>query len=289
MPMSAICYDPSRDEAIGRLCARLDDLCDRAARGVVAISPFLTPREVLYASRHLRSRMEHGCACLWGGFPQAERRRVLILPDYVEGLTDPAALEADPVVALEALGLSELADEVRDSATLLCIRGSGYRALSHRDYLGSVLGLGLERDAVGDVVVDSDAETPLAYLVTDARMAEFLLTDLGRVATDAVKVSRLPAGETVRVVRRTTPIHDTVASPRLDCVVAALCNLSREGAQSAIREGLVELNYEPATDISHTVETPATLSVRGVGKFTVEAISGETRKGRIRLSAAKYV
>lgn len=289
MRMSVGYYDAVQDEAIGLLYARLDDLCDRAARGTVAISAFLTPREAMYASRHLSSRIAAGTACLFGGFAYAERCRAVILPDYLEGMTDADALSADPVAALEAIGFSELAGEVRDAVTMLCIRGSGYRTLTHRDYLGSVLGLGVERDAVGDVLVDPEAESPTAYLVTDARMAEFLLTDLCRVATDTVKVSRLPAGATVSVERRRAPIHDTVASPRLDCVVAALCNLSREAAQNAIRGGLVELNYEPVADCDRTVEPPATLSVRGVGKFSVEDISGETRKGRIRLTAAKYL
>lgn len=289
MPMSAEFYSPAHDEATRLLCARLDDLCDRAARGVAAVSAFLTPREAMYASRHLHARISAGTALLFGGFAHAERCRAVILPDYVEGMTDPVALAADPVAALEEVGLSELADTVRDAVTVLCIRGSGYRTLIHRDYLGSVLGLGVERDAVGDILVDPDAEPPSAYLVTDARMAEFLLSDLRRVGSDAVKVSRLPAGATVSLSRRLSPIHDTVASPRLDCVVAALCNLSREGAQNAIRGGLVELNYEPAADCDRTVEPPATISVRGVGKFAVEAIEGETRKGRIRLSAAKYV
>lgn len=289
MPMSVTCYNPSWDEAISLLYARLDDLCDRAAHGTVAISAFLTPREGMYASRHLSSRIAVGTAFLYGGFANAERRRAVILPDYVEGMTDADALSADPVTVLEALGLSDLADEVRNAVTVVCIRGSGYRALSHRDYLGSVLGLGVERDAIGDVLVDPEAESPTAYLVTDARMADFLLTDLCRAGNDAVKVSRLPAGASVNIERRRTPIHDTVASPRMDCVVAALCNLSREGAQNAIRGGLVELNYEPVSDCDRTVEPPATLSVRGVGKFAVEAISGETRKGRIRLTAAKYL
>ncbi len=289
MPMSDRNRYPAGDESLERLCARLEDLCDRAAHGVVAVSAYLTPREGKYASRYLSSRMAAGTALLWGGYPAAERCRAVILPDYTEGMLSPEALAADPVAALEAAGLAELSDTVRDAAVLLCIRGSGFRALSHRDYLGSVLGLGLDRDAIGDVVVSADGDAPpCAYLVTDARMAAFLETDLKKVATDTVKVSRLPHGANVVPARRLSPIHDTVASPRLDCVVAALCNLSREAAQTVIRQGLVELDYEPVTAPDRTVEPPAVLSVRGVGKFAVESFDGETRKGRMRMSAGKY-
>ncbi len=289
MRMTDDVLHPSENEALTLLLARLDDLCDRAAHGVAAVSAFLTPREATVASRHLRARISDGRAFLFGGFVGAERVRVVILPDYVEGMTDPDALAADPAAALDARELSDLADTVRNAATVLCIRGSGYRALSHRDYLGSVLGLGIDRDAIGDIVVDADGATPIAYLVTDEKMAEFILTELKKVATDTVKVSKLPADAKVRPTRHLAPIRDTVASPRFDCVVAALCDLSREAAQNAIRGGLAELNYEPVTAIDRTVEPPATVSVRGVGKFSVESFDGETRKGRIRLVAGKYV
>ncbi len=267
--------------------ARLDDLCDRATHGVVTVSTYLTPREGMYASRYLAPRLSAGAAVLYGGYSDAERRRAILLPDYVEGLVDPVSLAAHPLSALETAGLDELADTVRDAVTLVMIKGSGYRTLSHRDFLGSVLGLGLERDAIGDIVVSEDGTT--AYLVTDARIADFLVTDLKKVATDAVKVSRLSDGINAVPTRRLLPIRDTVASARLDCVVASLCNLSRDAAQNAIRQALVELNYELVTDCDRTVESPATLSVRGVGKFVVEGFDGETRKGRMRLCAGKYM
>ncbi len=288
MPMPTPAFCPPGDEAIALLLARLDDLCDRAAHGVAAVSAYLTPRESQYASRALAARISAGTAVLWGGFPTAERRRAIVLPDYTEGLTDPDRLAANPVAALEEAGLDDLADALREAVVVLTVRGSGYRALSHRDYLGSVLGLGLDRDAIGDIVV-ADGDTPCAYLVTDARIADFLVTDLKKVATDAVKVSRPADGLAQIPVRKLSPIRDTVASARLDCVVAALCNLSRDAAQNAIRQALVELNYEPVTDCDRTVEPPATLSVRGFGKFVVEGFDGETRKGRMRMVAGKYI
>ncbi len=285
--MTDLRYCPPGDESLALLFARLDDLCDRAAHGVTAFSAFLTPREGLYASRHLASRLSAGTALLIGGLPEAERRRAVILPDYVEGLIDPCLLADDPMNALDAAGFSELIDTLHEATTVVTVRGSGFRTLTHRDFLGSVLGLGLDRDAVGDIVVSEDGTT--AYLVTDARIADFLTENLKKVATDAVKVSRLSDGIDAVPLRRLSPIYDTVASARLDCVVASLCNLSRDAAQNAIRQALVELNYEPVTDCDRTVEPPATLSVRGVGKFLVKGFDGETRKGRMRLCAGKYM
>ena len=275
-----------QDETIRLLLSRLDDLCDRGARGEAAVSPYLTPREAKYARIHLSARIRGGTAVLWGGFPEAERVRVFVLPDYTEGLADPEALAVHPVAALAEAGLEDLADFLREAVRPICVKGSGFRELTHRDYLGSVLGLGLERDAIGDILI---SDTHNAILLTDARVGDFLMTALTKVATDTVKVSRLPEGTSLAGTRRLQPISDTVASERLDCVVAALCNLSREKAQMAVRSGLCELDYEAVEDCSATVVAPAVISVRGYGKFAVHAFDGTTRKGRVRLMAGKYV
>ena len=275
-----------QDEDVRLLLSRLDDLIQKSGRGEAAVSPYLTPREAKYARAHLSARVSAGTAVLWGGYPTAERVRVVILPDYTEGLVDPAALMADPVAALCSAGLDDLADTLRDAVCPMLVKGSGFRELSHRDYLGSVLGLGLERDAIGDILIP-DAHS--AILLTDSRVGNFLTTQMEKVATDTVRVSRLPEGTSLGGTRRLQPLNDTVASERLDCVVAALCNLSREKAQMAVRSGIVELDYEAVEDCSATVDAPAVISVRGYGKFAVHAFDGTTRKGRIRLVAGKYI
>lgn len=274
------------DESIRLLLSRLDDLVRVGGRGEAAVSSFLTPREAKYARAHLSARVSAGTAVLWGGYPEAERVRVVILPDYTEGLVDPTVLASDPAAALSDAGLDDLAEFIRGAVCPVLVKGSGFRELSHRDYLGSILGLGLERDAIGDILMP---DTHSAILLTDTRVGDFLTTQMEKVATDTVRVSRLPEGIALTGTRRLQPITDTVASERLDCVVAALCNLSREKAQMAVKSGLVELDYEAVEACDTTVEAPAVISVRGYGKFAVHAFDGMTRKGRIRLVAGKYM
>jgi RNA-binding protein YlmH len=275
-----------QDEGVRLLLSRLDDLVQKSGRGEAAVSPYLTPREAKYARIHLSSRLSAGTAVLWGGYPEAERVRAVVLPEYTEGLVDVTALVSDPVAALRDGGLDDLAETVRCAVCPVLVKGSGFRELSHRDYLGSVLGLGLERDAIGDILIP---DTHSAILLTDSRVGDFLTTQMEKVATDTVRVSRLPEGTSLAGTRRLQPVNDTVASERLDCVVAALCNLSREKAQMAVRSGIVELDYEAVEDCSATVDAPAVISVRGYGKFAVHAFDGTTRKGRIRLVAGKYI
>ena len=266
--------------------SRLDDLCEIAARGELAATPYLTPREAKYARAYLAARMSVGTALAWGGYPQAERVRLVLLPDYLEGAVDPAALPENPVMALREAGFDDTAEELSDLAIPLRVQGSGFRVLTHRDYLGSILGLGLDRDAVGDVSVVDDRA---AITVCGAPIADFLMTHLEKVATDGVRVSRLPEGDAIPLVHRFAPVSDTVASERLDCVVAALANLSRDKAQTAVRSGLVEVDYETVTDCDMTLTAPAVLSIRGVGKFRINAFDGVTRRGRVRLFADRYV
>ena len=282
----------TNDPEILSLYARLEDLLKISERGEAAVTSFLTPRECLYAASFCEARMREGGAFLWGGFPLGdgnlppERRRMLILPDYALGFVPSEVLTQGPVEALAEAGLDELSTFVADSVRILHVKGSGFRKLSHRDYLGSVLGLGLERAVIGDIFI---ADEFSAYLACKGDMAEFLVCHLTHVASDTVRVSVMPAGFVPPVEKKRQAIRDTVASERLDCVVAALCNLSREKAQIAVKSGLVDLNYETVDACDTTVVPPCVLSVRGVGKFSVLSFDGETKKGRMRLSAEKYI
>lgn len=274
------------DEAIAALLARLDDLCAAAARGETAVSAFLTPRQSKYARVHLTRRLACGTAVLTGGPADAERVRAVILPDYTEGLIDPAALAAAPYETLLQTGFDDIADALAQSVCAVRITGSGYQTLTHRDYLGAILGAGLDRDTVGDILVEDDHT---ATVLCGFRIADFLAVSLERIGSDTVRVSRLPAGEYPPVTRRTKPLSDTVASERFDCVIAALCNLSREKAQTLIRAGMCEMDYEVVDECDTSVEPPCVISARGYGKFRVLPFEGETKKGRIRLRAEKYI
>lgn len=253
------------------LCARVGDLVRRAQGGEVVYTPFLTPREqrvVQEKYAFLRERL-----LPLGGYAEAERRRVYLLPPYM------GELDADVRDEI-------LADTVGESLVALSIVGSGYRELSHRDFLGAVLNLGIERDAIGDICVLSPTE---AVLFTDRLMVEFLKESFTRVARDAVLVKEALLPKDFNGGKQFVPVTDTVASPRADAVVAALCNLSRERAKAMLAAGLVEVDYEPLQKFDKEVCEGAVITVRGHGKFIVRSLSDKTKKGRYRLVADRYV
>lgn len=270
-----------KDGAAAMLSARIGDAIDKCMRGEVAVIPFLTPRQKKQAERELRMSGNWEAAWFYGGYDTAERVCLFLLPDYLTAL-----LEAEPT-ACDSEIVRALIDENADRAVAaVCVRGSGYRVLSHRDYLGSILGLGLERDALGDIAVQNEHE---AVVFCPQSLVPFLIENLNKVASDTVKCRRYVVDEGFTDGKKYTPIAGTVASPRLDCVVAALTGMSREDAQGAVRTGLVEVEFEPAERVDTILTPPLTLSVRGYGRFILRAFDGETRKGRLRLRADQLI
>ena len=259
------------NEEFARLFARLDDLCSEAERGGVGISDFLSPREAHYALAYLGRK---GASYLaYGGYEDAERRKIYVLPDYMESVRDAKMLE-----------------EYGFASDVACVsvRTDGYRSLTHRDYLGSLLGLGIERAVLGDILVvgEDGAE---AFVFCSQAMGTFFCSERTKVAREKARVQIVSADDAKIPEKRFAPISDTVASARIDCVVAALCSLSREKARAAVESGLVEIDFECEERPDRSVSAPCLVSVRGFGRYRVLAVNDKTKKGRYRLSAEKFL
>ena len=270
-----------KESGAAMLSARIGDAIEKCTRGEVAVIPFLTPRERRQAERELRTSGNWEAAWFYGGYATAERTCLFLLPDYLTALLEVAPTESETEAVLSLIG-----EEAEAAVAAVRIKGSGYRMLSHRDYLGSILGLGLERDALGDVAVQNEHE---AVVFCPQKLVPFLCEMLTKVASDTVKCKPYTPDEKFTDGKKYAPISGTVASERLDCVVAALTGMSREEAQRAVRSGLVEVEFEEEDRVDLFLTPPQTLSVRGYGRFILRAFDGETRKGRLRLRADKLI
>ena len=261
--------------------ARLDDAVEKSRRGSVAILPFLTPRYRRRAEVELRRMGAWENAWFFGGYDEAERASLFLLPEYLLCMIEepPSECDAETVKAL-------IAQEIEDAVCAVRVKGSGYRNLSHRDYLGAILGLGIERDVIGDIAVQNPHE---AVLFCSRTIADFLVESLEKVGSDSVKCRFYEIDEQFTDGRSYRPISDTVASPRLDCVVAALTNLSRDEAQRTIRTGYVEVEFEEEDRVDRVLTPPMTISVRGFGRYILRSFDGETRKGRLRMRADQLI
>ena len=254
---------------IQTLFARLNDLIKRANRSEVGVSAFLSPRELYYAQEFLVGQGQSFVT--FGGYDEAERKRIYVLPEYMDGVGG-----ADELVSFGVdLGIC-----------VFKVSGSGFYQLSHRDFMGAVLGLGIERSVIGDIIFFEDNT---AVMMCDSLIAPFLLDSLDSVGRDKVKVSRIELDADFTPPRRYAPVSDTVASARLDCVVASLCALSREKARQTVLDGAVEMNYQICEQPDREIKPVCIISVRGYGKFRVLSVDEKTKKGRYRLRGEKFL
>ncbi len=251
------------------LFAHAEDLGRRALAGELCYTAFLTPQ----AQKRLSRQRLLTPVLFAGGYAQAERARCFFLPPWLQELEQTARQAC----------LQEVYDT---SLVALEITGSSYRDLSHRDYLGAILNLGLERSAIGDLCVTSPHT---ALLFCDGVIADFLRQNLTRVANDAIHVRTTVPPPDFDGGRRFQSVSDTVASPRADSIVAALANLSRERARALFSAGHVEIDYEIADKPDRVLQADTVIVIRGVGKFLLRSLSDLTKKGRYRLLADRYL
>ena len=154
--------------------------------------------------------------------------------------------------------------------------------LSHRDFLGALLGLGVERDAVGDILI----EPGRCAVFVKRELEPFFTQQLRQVGREGV--SFVPGGFPLPQPKEKIPLFYTVASARLDCVVSALCGASREKSKQLVASGLVTLNSVTSLEGSREVAEGDVLSIRKTGKFRIDQFGPPTKKGRLRLTVLQY-
>lgn len=160
----------------------------------------------------------------------------------------------------------------------------GQSDLSHRDYLGSILGLGIERGKTGDIFI-AEGE---AICFVDAEIAAYISASLEKVSKTAVTVTTLAQGEAC-AEKTTEQRRVTVASMRLDAVLAEALRISRGKAQELIKSERVHINWTIAANTSCLLKPEDIVSARGYGRFRVGELGGKTKKDRIGLELEMYI
>jgi len=277
----------ARTEEERLLLAHTDDLSAHADGGTVS-GDFLNLGEQFLVRAFLNQcgKTENLDYAFFGGYPAAERRMLFLFPPY---LTDTLPYMTDE--SGNTLTPGDAAAMVCGEEHALCalrITGSGYRVLTHRDYLGSLLALGIERSVIGDIAVtDSNS----AILFVKSAMADFLTTALERIGSDKVAVRPLSDDDARQTpdTRRWESISDTVASLRLDGIVAAAANLSRDKAKQLVTGGFVDVDFRPCEHPDTELVPGCYLSIRGHGRYLFSDVDGTSKKGRIRIKIKKLI
>jgi Uncharacterized conserved protein, contains S4-like domain len=244
------------EEDLELLARRMDELARRASdTGFPCFSTFLSPAEAELAQR---SANRAGIRVFFaGGWEFAERTVACF------GEEEPSQ-EEYPIAALHA-------------------EWPRQKAPAHRDLLGSVMGLGLKRSCVGDIVLREED----AYLFCEKRVAPVLSQSL----TSAGKVSlRVEIASSVPPLTQTegTELRETVAALRLDAILAAGLHLSRSSAAELISSGLVKLRHIPNERPDARVCEGDAVSVRGYGRLVLAEVGYPTRKDRLPVRLIRY-
>lgn len=229
--------------------------------GKVVSTNFLTPAEVSEVYSEFRGNV----FCISGGYEGAERNIVIVGSD------------ADVI--------SDFCTVIRCKTTNKNVRwknssnSDAKKILGHRDVLGSILGLGIKREMIGDILLSDN----FCDIIIMREMSEYILTNLESIGREKVKCEVVSFEDlTDRKISLENKVI-TVASLRLDALISAVFGISREKSSEFIKLEKVSLGFILCKNTSKIVCENDLISVRGYGRFKVLEVAGETRKGRIRV------
>lgn len=243
------------------LLARIWDKYQQTQRkSIPSATVFLSPREQQLAQALLHAAGVPGGYVFDGGHEAAERKILLFLPDWLE---EPAG---DELVFLRAAF-------------------HGEESLTHRDILGSLMGLGVTRERVGDILISPHS----ADIVASPTLRDFFLREWEQAGRVKLTVTEVGRGELCVPQAQIKVIRDTVSSPRLDAVVSSAFSMSRGRASELIAAGRVNLDHLPCLKGDKPVEEGAVITARGFGKAKIVSIGGVTKKGRIGVVIERYL
>ena len=230
-------------------------------RGIAVFSDFLNLNE-LNIFQSLRGEFSYLETETFGGYELAERQIAVFRPEA------PVFYADYPVKCLKITPLNaKFAED-----------------LNHRDYLGAVLNLGIDRACLGDILVEKDA----AYLFCLERMADFIRDNLIRIRHTSVYVEQVEA-ENFHYEPKYKEVSGTVASVRLDKLLALAFNASRSSLTGLIEGGKVFVNGKLVTSNGYEPKEGDLISVRGMGRFRFRETGGQSKKGREYVILWRYI
>lgn len=233
---------------------------------------FFTPAQRAEAEQIAqRDHLYPGCF-FYGGYTRAERTIMVLTPDYLAVHTQEE---------LEQFFLSD-----PQSCPLCVIHAvrDAFSAPSHRDYLGALMGLGIKREMLGDLIVTERG----CDIIALRRIARYIVEQF-RSAGQATLSCTM--GEICTLEQTAAIVQEqmiTVRSPRLDAVVSAGFAIPRAQACTAIERGRVLLCSVPVLKPERQVRAGDSITLRGRGKCRIRELGGITKSGRIRLTLEKY-
>lgn len=238
------------------LIAKTEDLfslCDKYA--CARFSPFLDGGEIADIRDNMHFPYGYN-VMFWGGFEDCERKILGVFPEWEEASTDKFPL------------------------SVIKFTSNFSKKLSHRDYLGTIMSLGLDRGKTGDIIIEQND----AYVFVCDDIAEYICDNVRKISNIGVKAEILGNDKFSIPERKYRIVETTCASLRLDAVISGALNISRNESMRLIGAGKVKLNYREELHSSKCLKEGDLISVRGYGRFFLDEAGNETRKGRLHIT-----
>ena len=242
------------------LVSRLLDKVEKCRYSSFVYSDFLSPYEAS-VSKKVLNRVKDIFYKFTGGYEGAERAITVISNDFIEEVIPYST----PISLLRITPVTE-------------------NKLSHRDYLGSILGLGIKREKIGDILVN---ETYADVFVTD-KMAEYISYNLAKIGNIKVQCQECDIYQFTPPQKKEHSINTTVASLRADSVASSGFGLSRAKVMDYFKAQRVNVNWELVQSPSKILAEGDVISIRGMGRIVLEKVLGNTKKDRISIIIKRY-
>lgn len=264
------------DKELLQLKNRLFELAEKSYnRGIYTYTPFLSlsQQQVFYAAKRELSYAGYG---MEGGAPVCERKMIRF--------GSPENLGYEEKYPIAAIQMMPVMPKFADT-------------LTHRDFLGAVMNLGIERSTVGDIFVRNTGQDGVrlqgketgqyGILFCQENIAPYLLENLRQVKHTGIEC-RVLEKEIVLQGAEPEKIAVTVSSARIDSVVAKLYHISRSQSLALFAAGRVFVNGIAMENNSYALKEEDAVTVRGYGKFIYYGLAGETKKGKERVSVGVF-
>ncbi|WP_437130487.1 RNA-binding protein [Peptostreptococcus russellii] len=241
---------------------RVVDICNSVLKNYeYRQTDFLNPFEIKNAVAIVNSNQDLACR-IDGGYDDAERSVLSIFPYYQQ-------VESSDV-----------------EISFLQIDGNfKFSSVSHRDYLGAILGLGIKREKIGDILVHED----YCQLIVESEISDYIIYNLDKVGNNRVSLKSIDRSDIIKSSQTFDERSLTISSLRLDNIISSVFKLSRQEATKLIDSGFVSVNYEKIYKNSSLVEGESVISVRKKGKFILSEVGDTTRKGKIKIKTKIFV
>lgn len=228
-------------------------------KNIFKYSPFLNGHQVniaKYVASQYNVKFD-----FYGGYNEAERKIFVTLPDYIDDAKDLLPLK------------------------FIKVELKGDKCLSHRDYTGAVLNLGIKREKIGDIVVYDKG----AWIICMEDISGYIVSNVEKIGNCGV-VLEVSSADSVEIPpRKFKEITCVCSSVRLDALISGGAGLSRNEAALLIESGMVKVNWETCVKNDFNPREGDILSVQGYGRFLLHQIGGTSKKGRRFVTLRKFV